>query len=104
MNAKKWTKLKQLMSPDARARVDARVAKTIAALPLPEMRKAIGLTQQDLAARLVTGQGSVSKLEHAADMYLSTLRKYVEALGGELHLVASFPEGRKFEIGCLADK
>jgi hypothetical protein len=37
-------------------------------------------------------------------MYLSTLRKYVEALGGELHLVASFPEGRKFEIGCLADE
>lgn len=104
MKAKKWTKLKQRMSPDARARVDARVAKTIAALPLPEMRKAIGLTQQDLAARLVTGQGSVSKLEHAADMYLSTLRKYVEALGGELHLVASFPEGRKFEIGCLVDE
>ena len=104
MKAKNWTKLKQRMSPEARARVDARVAKTIAALPLPEMRKAIGLTQQDLAARLVTGQGSVSKLEHAADMYLSTLRKYVEALGGELHLVTSFPEGRKFEIGCLADK
>lgn len=104
MKAKKWTKLKQRMSPDARARVDARVAKTIAALPLPEMRKAIGLTQQDLAGRLVTGQGSVSKLEHAADMYLSTLRKYVEALGGELHLVASFPEGRKFEIGCLVDE
>ncbi|MEN9641751.1 MAG: hypothetical protein RIR77_940 [Planctomycetota bacterium] len=51
MNAKKWTKLKQRMSPDAQARVDARVAKTLAALPLPEMRKAIGLTQQDLAAR-----------------------------------------------------
>ena len=88
MKAKKWTKLKQRMSPEARARVDARVAKTLAALPLPEMRKAIGLTQQDLAARLVTGQGSVSKLEHAADMYLSTLRKYVEALGGELHLLS----------------
>jgi hypothetical protein len=51
MNAKKWTKLKQRMSPDAQARVDARVAKTLAALPLPEMRKAIGLTQQDLAAQ-----------------------------------------------------
>ena len=51
MNAKKWTKLKQRMSPDAQARVDARVAKTLAALTLPEMRKAIGLTQQDLAAR-----------------------------------------------------
>jgi hypothetical protein len=51
VNAKKWTKLKQRMSPDAQARVDARVAKTLAALPLPEMRTTIGLTQQDLAAR-----------------------------------------------------
>ena len=51
MNAKKWTKLKQLMSPDAQARVDGRVAKTLAALTLPEMPEAIGFTQQDLAAR-----------------------------------------------------
>jgi hypothetical protein len=51
MNAKKWTKLKQRMSPDAQARVDGRVAKTLAALPLPEMPEAIGFTQQDLATR-----------------------------------------------------
>jgi hypothetical protein len=37
-------------------------------------------------------------VERSADMYLSTLRKYVEAMGGELHLIASFPEGRRFEI------
>ena len=51
MNAKKWTKLKQRMSPDAQARVDGRVAKTLAALTIPEMPEAIRLTQQDLAAR-----------------------------------------------------
>ena len=51
MNAKKWTKLKQLMSPDAQARVDGQVAKTLAALTIPEMPEAIRLTQQDLAAR-----------------------------------------------------
>jgi transcriptional regulator with XRE-family HTH domain len=89
------------MPPEARARVDARVARTLATMPLPEVRKAIGMTQAELAANLETGQGTVSKLERAADMYLSTLRKYVEALGGELHLVASFPEGRRIEIERL---
>ena len=101
MKNRNWHELKARMTPEARARVDARVARTLASLPLPEMRKAIGLTQAELAANLETGQGTVSKLERAADMYLSTLRKYVEALGGELHLVAWFPEGRRIEIERL---
>lgn len=101
MKTRNWQELKGRMTPEARARVDARLARTLASMPLPEMRKAIGLTQAELAANLETGQGTVSKLERAADMYLSTLRKYVEALGGELHLVASFPEGRRIEIEHL---
>ena len=101
MKNRNWQDLKGRMTPEARARVDARLARTLASMPLPEMRKAIGLTQAELAANLETGQGTVSKLERAADMYLSTLRKYVEALGGELHLVASFPEGRRIEIEHL---
>ena len=101
MKTRKWSELMKNMPPVARARVDARVARTLATMPLPEVRKAIGMTQAELAANLETGQGTVSKLERAADMYLSTLRKYVEALGGELHLVASFPEGRRIEIERL---
>ena len=98
MKTRKWSELVRNMPPEARARVDGRVARTLATMPLPEVRRAIGMTQAELAANLETGQGTVSKLERAADMYLSTLRKYVEALGGELHLVASFPEGRRIKI------
>lgn len=101
MKTRKWSELVRNMSPEARARIDARVTRTLATMPLPEVRKAIGMTQAELADTLETGQGTVSKLERAADMYLSTLRKYVEALGGELHLVASFPEGRRIEIERL---
>ena len=95
---RKWSTLKGAMSPAAKARVDARVRKTLASMPLAEIRKAIGLTQVELAESLELGQGSVSKIEHQADMYISTLRRYVHALGGELHLTAEFPDGRRMEI------
>ncbi len=101
--ANKWDNLKRRMSPQARARVDARVKDTLAAMPLAEIRKAIGMTQVGLAESLEVSQGSVSKIEHAADMYLTTLRKYVRALGGELHLTAVFPGGRRIEIEHVAE-
>lgn len=90
------------MSPAAKARVDARVRTTLASMPLAEIRKAIGLTQVELAESLELGQGSVSKIEHQADMYISTLRRYVHALGGELHLTAEFPDGRRMEIDGIS--
>lgn len=101
--ANKWNTLKRRMSPAARARVDARVKATLSGMPLAEIRKAVGLTQNDLARKLDVGQGSVSKVETAADMYLTTLRKYVEAMGGELHLTAVFPGGRRIEIEHVAE-
>ena len=100
--AKKWDNLKTKMSPAAQARVDARVKETLASMPLAEIRKAIGLTQAQLAETLETGQGSVSKIENAADMYLSTLRRFVSALGGDLVIKASFPGGREFVIDHLS--
>lgn len=101
--ANKWNNLKSRMSADARARIDAKVKQTLASMPLAEIRKAIGMTQADLAEKIELGQGNVSKIENAADMYLTTLRKYIEALGGELHLTASFSGGRKFEIDQVSD-
>lgn len=98
---KKWSELKKKMSPQARARVDARVAQTLKSLPLEEIRKAIGLTQIELAERMDVQQSAVSKTESAADMYLSTLRRYIEALGGTLHITAEFPDGRSMEIGDM---
>lgn len=96
--ARKWDDLKRRMSPAAQARVESQVKEELAAMPLAEVRRAIGMTQAELAQRLELGQGSVSKIENAADMYLTTLRKYVEALGGELELTASFPGGRRVQI------
>ena len=64
------------------------------ALALAEIRGRRGLTQVDMARLLQVGQASVSKLERREDLYLSTLRDYVEALGGTLELSAVFPEGR----------
>ena len=64
------------------------------ALALAEIREGRGLTQVDVAQLLRTSQASVSKLERREDLYLSTLRGFVEALGGKLELSAVFPEGR----------
>lgn len=101
--ARNWSELKGRMSREAQARVNARVRKTLEGMPLAEIRKAVGLTQVEIASALGQGQGSVSKIENEADMYLSTLRKYIEAMGGKLRLTATFASGRTFEIGRVAD-
>jgi len=84
-----WTKMPG--KSRQRARVQARVL--LAAMPLQELRRARRMSQESLAKRLGATQASVSKLEHRADMNVSTLRNYVEALGGSLEIVARFPEG-----------
>lgn len=103
MSRKPWKTLRDRMSPEARARVESRVTKTLESMPLAEIRKAVGLTQEQLADELEIGQSSVSKLEHATDMYISTLRRFVQALGGELVIRASFPDGRELVIDNLSD-
>jgi transcriptional regulator with XRE-family HTH domain len=59
---------------------------------LRELRQIAGKAQADIATALKIKQPSVSKIERQADMYLSTLRSYVEAIGGELELVVKLPE------------
>jgi DNA-directed RNA polymerase specialized sigma subunit len=90
---KSWAKIRKEMSPESQARLDKRLKETLATLPLDKLRKARSLTQTAVAERLQVDQGSVSKLESRTDMYLSTLREYVEALGGTLELRADFPDG-----------
>ena len=62
-------------------------------MPLQELRRALDLTQQQVAAALGINQVAVSKMEGQTDMYVSTLRRFVEAMGGELRIVARFPQG-----------
>lgn len=98
----KWSELKATLPPDSIARIDARVRQTMSRLRLSDIREAVGHTQVAIAAKLKLGQASVSKIESAADMYLSTLRRYIEALGGELVVSAQFPEGTVVPIDSLS--
>jgi len=91
--AKKYSELRSKMSPAARARAQARARTMLAEMPLQELRVARGLSQEALAATLKVRQASISKLERRADMYISTLRSHIRAMGGELEIVARFPDG-----------
>lgn len=88
-----------------RKRIEARAAELVAEeLSLRDLRKAMKRTQVSIAKRLKLRQDGVSKIEQRTDMLLSTLRGYVHALGGELHLVAEFrdrPPVRIAEIGSI---
>jgi predicted XRE-type DNA-binding protein len=91
--AKKFEALLAGMKPERRARVDARVKQALAEMPLHELRQARGLSQKALADVLHVQQPSIAKLEKRTDMYISTLRSHIEAMGGELEVVARFPDG-----------
>ncbi len=90
--AKKFRELRAKMSPAAQARSAARAEATLVEMQLQELRKSRDVTQVDVAKVMKVEQAAISKLERREDMYVSTLRDYVKALGGELKLVASFPD------------
>lgn len=89
---KKFSELRAKMSPEAQARAAARAEAMLVQMQLQELRKACKVTQVEVAKAMSVEQAAVSKLERRDDMYVSTLREYVRALGGELKLVASFPD------------
>jgi transcriptional regulator with XRE-family HTH domain len=92
--AKKFRELvASTMSPESRARAEARARAGLAEMRLHELRRARELSQEDLAGQLDSDQGNVSRLEQQTDMYISTLRRYIEALGGSLEIVARFSDG-----------
>lgn len=70
---------------------------------MQDLRKAMNRTQVELARTLNVGQDTVSRYEQRSDMLLSTLKDYVEAMGGELDLVARFPNRRPVRIKALRD-
>lgn len=71
---------------------------------LKDLRKSARRTQEDLAIALSVGQDAISRLEKRSDMLLSTLRQYVESVGGELALVATFPDQPPVIIDSLGEK
>lgn len=91
--ARNFRELQKRMSPEAQAKARALADAYIKEMALNELREARKLTQAQLASTLKVDQGSVSKLERRTDMYVSTLRNFIRAMGGELHIRADFPDG-----------
>ncbi len=91
--AKKFSNLRQSMSTEAQAKSQAKAKAMLKEMPLHELRRARGLSQETLADILHVQQPAVAKLEKRTDMYLSTLRNHIRAMGGELEIIARFPDG-----------
>lgn len=91
--AKKFAELRARMSPESQARAHAKAHAMLVEMPLNELRQARGLSQKMLAELLNVQQPSIAKMEKRTDMYLSTLRSHIEAMGGQLEVVARFPDG-----------
>lgn len=89
---KPWREIRRKRPVDETA-VAAETARLRDEMTLSELRRARELTQQALAEALGGSQPSISQLEQQTDMYISTLRKYLEAMGGELDIIARFPDG-----------
>ena len=92
--ATSFRKIRERMDPERQERIRKRTEELLAELPLQELRQARALSQQELAEVLGLNQATISKLERRTDMYLSSLRRFVEAMGGELEVSARFPEGK----------
>lgn len=87
----KFSELTQDISEERRKGIEAKKATVREEMDLAELRQALELTQTTLAETLGVGQAEVSKIEHRTDMFVSTLRKLLNAMGGELEIRAVFP-------------
>jgi transcriptional regulator with XRE-family HTH domain len=87
-----FNELREEMSPDARVRAKTKAQRMIREMPLNQLRVARNLTQEHLSKVLGVTQAAVSKMEHRADMYVSTLSDFIKAMGGRLEIRAHFPD------------
>lgn len=94
--------LTEAWTPERRALVEEATARLRAEMTLAELRQARRLTQEAMGATLHVGQPSIAKLEKRTDMYVGNLRRFVRAMGGDLEIVARFPEG-DVKISNFAD-
>lgn len=91
--ATNFKELRAKMSPESRARAKAKAEQMTREMALDELREARLLTQEQLAEQLNVRQPAVARMERRADMYVSTLRGVIKAMGGELDIRAIFPDG-----------
>jgi DNA-binding XRE family transcriptional regulator len=91
--AKNYRELQARMGPERLARNRARAEAMLKEMPLAELRNAHSMTQTRLAELMEVEQSEISRIEKRTDMYVSTLRSYIEAMGGTLRIEARFPDG-----------
>jgi len=90
---KSFKALRQKMSKPAQEAAAVKTQQMLKEMPLQELRQAHQMSQERLAQLLTTKQANISRMERRTDMYISTLRSYIEAMGGQLDIVARFPDG-----------
>jgi transcriptional regulator with XRE-family HTH domain len=101
--ARNYRELQAKMDPAAVADNQQLVRDELQRMALEELRSARKLTQTDMAEMLDVPQSSISRIEQRADMYLSTLRNYIHAVGGALQIQAVFPDGGTVVINRFGD-
>lgn len=92
------------MNPESQARSERLAAEMLAVMDLAELRRTRNLSQGEVAERLDKGQPAVAKVESREDPHVSTVREYVEALGGRLDLVAHMPNNETILLKSLSSK
>lgn len=100
--AKSFNQLRKRMSKASQKRAEVKAEKLLREMPLSTLRRALEISQMELAEILDSVQPHISKLERQQDMYISTLRNYIEALGGQLELKAKFPKNKEVKIELKA--
>lgn len=105
---KSFKTLREKMTKPAQKAAATKTKQMLKEMPLQELRHAHQMSQERLASLLSTKQANISRIERRTDMYISTLRSYIEAMGGQLDIVARFPDGEvhinQFEDIDLGDR
>ncbi|MFO7632236.1 MAG: helix-turn-helix transcriptional regulator [Caldilinea sp.] len=98
MTVTNWQEIKaKKFTPEQIQQIDDAVEQELLEMDLRALREAAGLTQEELAQRVAVTQSQLSKLERREDFRLSTLRRYVAALGGQLEIVA-IVDGKRIRL------
>lgn len=98
MKREKWADIKRRLKPQTQRQLASASLRLSEELHLSQLRKARGLTQEAVADLLGVSQAEVSKMERRSELYIGTLRKFIEAMNGELVLAARFADGVEVPI------
>ena len=83
---------------DSQNRINERAEKALQAYEIAQLRQNANLSQKQLAEKMGVSQANISKIENGKDVYLSTLKRYIATLGGEIHINATMPNGKTIVI------